>query len=120
MWVSWKFGGNGPTEESLFYSSAMAGHDFDDDFVADDLVALSEDEGEIEELDDSQSNGEAESSNATALKKRKRREKTKERKVGHSLSRLSTHLAHTHVHAEKKNRRHNRTNSYLNSYAEPS
>jgi len=63
----------------------MNGDDIDDDFVLDDIVALSdpEDEPEIAPLDDEDEFVEAQEAPPPAelLKKRKRREKEKERKV---------------------------------------
>ncbi|KAJ2917627.1 hypothetical protein MD484_g2805, partial [Candolleomyces efflorescens] len=68
----------------------MAGDDLEDDFVADDLVALSEDEGvnvdfEEESNDNDNDNAHAEvapdPSDSAILKKRKRREKEKEKKA---------------------------------------
>jgi len=63
----------------------MNGDDIDDDFVLDDIVALSdpEDEPAIAPLEDEDEFVNAEESPAPTevLKKRKRREKEKERKV---------------------------------------
>ncbi|RXW15870.1 hypothetical protein EST38_g9983 [Candolleomyces aberdarensis] len=68
----------------------MAGDDLEDDFVADDLVALSEDEGvnlNFEEESNDNDNDDAEAgvvpgpSDSAILKKRKRREKEKEKKA---------------------------------------
>ncbi|KAJ3535065.1 hypothetical protein NMY22_g6654 [Coprinellus aureogranulatus] len=67
------------------------GDDLEDDFVADELVELSEEEGSLHELDDDSNDYADEpalaaptdptSNNAAASKKRKRREKEKEKKL---------------------------------------
>lgn len=81
------------------------GDDLDDDFVPDDLVAMSEDEEDLNSPDgedinallsaDEGETGQAEASKkeAVAAKKRKRREKEKERKA--KVCRYCLSLHHT-------------------------
>ena len=82
-----------PAFSSTTASSIMAragGDDFEDDFVADDLVALSEEEYIASDVDDSSNDNQPEDGPAPstagpctqeASKKRKRREKEKEKKI---------------------------------------